>query len=214
MIPPLGTPLNAEQWEMVKRLRPSVDHWNAHELVDSAAMGRSAAKVESLDEVLDELSQAGFSVRSGLRQYGNKAVRSLGATPGKCSNSSQVVGYMTATPAPAKAVEPHRLKFWGVPTFDPRPFMDANASVFEFPLQHACHPDELHEKPPAVRVRVSARDRIAFLEALDKTDRLALRPTAMIREGLRSGVFAIPKDAERDRMVLDARPGNCCEERS
>lgn len=214
VIPPLGTPLNGSQWDLVQRLRRQVDVWNAEAVVTSAEMGRSATKVESLEEVLNQLQAEAEIVHSGLKSYGSKAEERLRTDWGMKGAPGSVVGKLDVAPAhPAKALEPDRLQFWGEPSFDPRPFMDpANVSMFEFPLQHAIDPAELPERPPRVRVRCPPTQRLAFWRKLDSCKRLALRPTRIIREGFQNGVFAIPKDEQRDRMVLDARPPNALEQ--
>ena len=214
VIPPLGTPLNGSQWDLVQRLRRQVDVWNAEAVVTSAEMGRSATKVESLEDVLNQLQAEAELVHSGLKSYGSKAEERLRTDWGMKGAPGSVVGKLDVAPAhPAKALEPDRLQFWGEPSFDPRPFMDpANVSMFEFPLQHAIDPAELPERPPRVRVRCPPTQRLAFLRKLDSCKRLALRPTRTIREGFQNGVFAIPKDEQRDRMVLDARPPNALEQ--
>lgn len=48
----LGSPLNSKQWEVVRRLAPLVRQWVDHEEVDSAAMGRSAAKMETVEDAM------------------------------------------------------------------------------------------------------------------------------------------------------------------
>lgn len=45
----LGTKLTGLQWDAVRRIAPLVDGWNAHDLVDASAMGRSATKVENIE---------------------------------------------------------------------------------------------------------------------------------------------------------------------
>ena len=115
----------------------------------------------------------------------------------------------------AKSIEPERLKFWGTPTFDPCPFLDPdNQMTFQKPLDFASPPDLDEFRPPRVRVRVEGRDRIALLEKLDSCKRLALFPLRRVRQGFLNGMFAVPKDSERDRMVLDARPPNLLEDNS
>ena len=68
---------------------------------------------------------------------------------------------------------------------------------------------ELPFDPPKVRSR--ARDKQARLELLallDASDRLVLFPAD--GESLQSccGLFAVPKSQDRDRLIVDARPGN------
>lgn len=50
-----------------------------------------------------------------------------------------------------------------------------------------------------------------FLEKLDAGGRLALLPASEVRQRLLNGVFCLPKDDVRDRVVLDARPPNAVE---
>ena len=112
----------------------------------------------------------------------------------------------------AKKVEPERLKFWQTPSFDARPFLDYdNQQTFEFPRRHAEEPDPERDSIPRVSVRCSGEAQLGFLELLDQTGRLALVPPSEVSMDYRNGVFAIPKDESRDRMVLDARPPNLLE---
>ena len=65
-----------------------------------------------------------------------------------------------------------------------------------------------------VSVRCSARERLRLLEKLDSAGRLRVVRPEEVRMRLRNGLFAVPKDGERDRMVLDARPPNLLEDAS
>ena len=51
-----------------------------------------------------------------------------------------------------------------------------------------------------------------FLELLDSGQRLELLPLHEVDFSRACGVFAAAKDGDRDRMVLDARPGNAYED--
>ena len=112
----------------------------------------------------------------------------------------------------AKAVEAHRFKLWQTPSFDASPFLDYKMrSLYNFPLDHA-EKEENGGKPPRVTVRCSAKERLRLLETLDKTGRLQLVSEAEVRMRFRNGMFSIPKDQNKDRMVLDARPPNMLED--
>lgn len=50
--PGLGTPLNRNQWSVVKRMRPLIDEWNSEEAVGPKEMGRTAAKTESIESLV------------------------------------------------------------------------------------------------------------------------------------------------------------------
>ena len=212
--PPLGTALTRQQWDVVRRLWPLVQEWNEFPLVTSSTMGRAASKVESIEEVLAALEAEVHEIGRELRSYCGKS--SSGKQMGLLfePQSSEVVGHLQAEVAhPAKAVEPHRLKFWKTPTFDPVGFLDPeNAATYTDPLRFAAQPEEVDFKPPKVKVRIKQRDRLRFLELLDSTSRLALLRGDAVRPGYLNGVFTVPKDEERDRMVLDARPPNGLEQ--
>ena len=112
----------------------------------------------------------------------------------------------------AKAIQPERLKFWKVPSFDPAPFLDEeNRSRFLEPFAHYLTFEDGPPAPPRVRVRVAERDKVRFLKLLDSTNRLSFAAPHEVREGYENGAFAVPKDGSRDRMVLDARPPNLLE---
>ena len=57
-VPGLGTPLNVEQWRFVKNVTPLVDQWNREPPVTAEVMGRSAAKVESVEKLMGHLERA------------------------------------------------------------------------------------------------------------------------------------------------------------
>lgn len=113
-----------------------------------------------------------------------------------------VVGSLRHSQDPlAKSVEPSRFKFWSVPSFDRTKFLDShNRDTFLYPLDWADPPDVDVSTPPRV------------LETLDSCSRLKLMPQERVRMPFRNGMFSIPKDADRDRMVLDARPPNILED--
>ena len=213
-MPPLGTPLNSAQWAFVRNLRPHVDAWNLEEDVTSEAMGRAAAKVENVEAVLEKLEEEAQSVAENLQRYKHRRKKVLHTDWGHRGDPGEVVGQMALKPGHlAKAVEPARLHFWGVPSFEAEEFMDEeNRAVFLDPLLYAAAPDLDLRPPPRVKVRVARRDKLALLEKLDSVERLALVPSSSIRQGYENGLFTVPKDEVRDRMVLDARPPNCLEE--
>ena len=70
--PGIGSKLNKAQWSVVQRLAAHVDVWNSEGPVGPAEMGRSAAKMESVEEVLSNLLQFASSQRVGLHAYGRK----------------------------------------------------------------------------------------------------------------------------------------------
>ena len=208
----LGARLTKQQWEVVKAFRPLVDSWNSHGFVDSNAMGRSAAKVESIEELLErfELEAQASSIRPN--SYVSHKSRptdwsGVAGHPGEViSSSSQKVEHL------AKDVDASRLRFHEEPSFDPIPFLDyQNREYFCRPLDFAADLDPSDVTIPRVKVRCGAKARMDLFTELDASNRLVLLPARLVRRGLECGCFAIPKDQFRDRMILDARPANLCE---
>ena len=210
----LGSRLTRQQWAVVKRLRPLVDSWNAQPDVDASAMGRSAAKVESIEFVLQELEE---DVRAtGAFEYGGPTRATCGSTE-FCNNNGHpgtVAGKSAAAlDHLAKEIEPARIFFHGRPTFDPLPFLDnENQQKFARPLDLAERLSADDARVPKVNLRCSLKQRMALLEKLDSGGRLHLLPLHAVRRGFESGMFAIPKDELRDRLIMDSRPANVCEQ--
>ena len=183
----LGAPLTKEQWASVNQLSPGVTAWNSNPPVDSEAMGRSAAKIESVEGLLRDIKVC------------------LGSSPGVRGESDEASSVPGALESLAKPVDPGRVKFAGIPSFDPRPFLDSAACKhYEFPISQ-CTVDPPRSAPPRVSVRCSTSAALQLLEKLDSGDRLALLPERSIPAGRECGLFSVPKSALKDRMVLDAR---------
>ena len=212
-MPGVGTPLNRQQWEVVGRLAEHVNGWNSQPPVSASDMGRSAVKVEGMEDLLSTLAADAAPLAADLRNYLGRALSGMQTSWGNRHNPGEVVGSLTKDVAClAKPIEPQRLKFWETPSFDPSAFMDfGNLLKFVRPLDYAQTADEDEARPPRVSFRCKGADVVAFLELLDSSNRLALVPKSKVRLAFRNGAFSIPKDASRDRMVLDARPPNILE---
>ena len=65
----LGTKLNLAQWQVVRRISPLVSTCNEQGAVASADMGRSAAKVESIEAELRRLEEAACTVKLAEEAY-------------------------------------------------------------------------------------------------------------------------------------------------
>ena len=167
--PPLGTALNKRQWEVVGRISTAIETWNDQDAVTPALMGRAAAKVENVEEVLVDLAAAAFSNFHEGNKYGNGGKLGMQSSWGNQGSPGDVVGVLSKDPAClARAVKPERLKFWQTPSFDPLPFLDDdNGATFSRPLDFARPPVLEDVGPPRVRVRMAQKDRVKFLELLD-----------------------------------------------
>ena len=208
----LGKALTSKQWAAIGRLEHLAAAWFHVSPVGPEEMGRTAEKVETMNSMLDSLEtqaaaighfgqnyfpagmqddRPGNDVRSGCRQIGT-------------SESSSMSTF--------KPVDPSRLSFIGTPSFDPGPYLDPlSRRIFEDPLQERMKPADFVGKPPKLRVHCSRSDRIRLFELLDASNRLALFEAKEVTLQFGSGLFAVVKDMDRDRMILDSRGANCLE---
>ncbi|CAE7527916.1 unnamed protein product [Symbiodinium microadriaticum] len=163
------------------RIADRLNTWALHPPVSAEDMGRAAGKVEKIEQQLVALQRASADTPLNLPSL-----------------------------APAKDVEPARLAFPAPPRFDPCPFLDDPLrALYVDPVAASVPFAELPCDPPKVRFR--ARDKQARLELLallDASDRLVLFPADGASLQGCCGLFAVPKSSDRDRLIVDARPGN------
>ena len=151
---------------MARRFADWVDVWNKHSEVDATAMGRSAAKMESIEDVLRSLGNAvqcwggDFGGYSGGSPPAGEQLGSRYGHPGV-----SVGTLASSVDSLAKEVDPDRFQFHGVPSFDPVPFLDDNNRLkFQRPLDFACAAEDLVVPIPAVRLRCRKEDQVRLLE--------------------------------------------------
>lgn len=165
-------PLTDVQQTVVERLRRFCSHWLEAGEIAAEDMGRTASKIEDLEGQLAYLS--GLADRL-------KASTGSGRAP-------MVVGNATSPfpgePTLAKDIEAHRLKFPGVPAFDPRDWLTDEARVwYDRPLDCSLPPEEHFEEVPHVQVKGNRKEVLKLLRALDDSNRLAIFPEEEIRVG-------------------------------
>lgn len=208
-----GVRLSKFQWAAVKRFECLLDAWLACGVVGPEQMGRTAAKVESIEATLAELtSHAVTCLKGGAEKYfpnsrdcnvGTIDARFAGEVIGK----SQHTAFSTF-----KTIEADRLKFVGTPGFNPLPYLDQpSQSVYERPLSMSIPPADYVGNIPHVRVHCSKDEKMKLFHLLDHSKRLSLHTESQIRPKFTSGLFAVVKSLEVDRLILDSRPPNLLE---
>ena len=113
-----------------------------------------------------------------------------------------------ASPCAAKPIRAERLKFPPPPSFSPRGYLDREVQArFDRPWDFEA---PLEPPPPVPRVKILAdkAQKIALYKALASCGRLRPVRVPPARIPFAGGMFAVPKDLSRDRLVLDARPSN------
>ena len=90
--------------------------------------------------------------------------------------------------------------------------MDARtAHRYDKPLDYARDPAGC-PAPPKVKVLAALPEKLKLYRNLADTKRLVPSPEPPERRGFGAGLFAVGKDAARDRLILDARPANSLED--
>ena len=109
--------------------------------------------------------------------------------------------------AVAKDIDPSKLSFKGAPVFDPTPFYDDELKkAYLDPA--SLRLDSVVGVPPPVRVRGSSDAAMELYRTLDSTGRLSLIDPARVTDNPKAGLFAVAKDASKDRLIKDDRPPN------
>ena len=128
--------------------------------------------------------------------------------------AGEVVGqFVVESYSTFKPIEPSRLTFQGAPDFDPRPYLDpVTRAIFEDPIRFATPLEEFSGTLPRVRVHCAYPKKIQLFKLLDSSRRLRLVAPEEVDHRLCAGLFSVVKSAQKDRLLLDARPRNCLEQ--
>ena len=175
-------------------------------------MGRSAGKVEDLEDHLAVLARAFSDLHAFEGGYwaagGSKPLDETGGfSPLRCGEAagrSEKEAVISAKPLVAD-----RLHFPAAPSFDPLPYFDeSTASRYEKPRTLGWSPSEVEEAPPVVQVRADRSNKMKLFKKLAESGRLQMIPHDSFHSRYRSGMFSVVKDQHRDRLILDGRPAN------
>ena len=210
----LGATLSNKQWVVVRRLEKQLAELATCDAVGPEQMGRTAAKVESLDALLQVLHEQAQQLL--CENYKKPAAESTFLKTGACRDSAgRVVGSAkTGNPNAAKEVDASRLSVpLEPPEFRPDTLLpEHHKEVYQDPIKFAVDPSSASSMPPRVQLHASRRQAFELLHFLDKRHRLVLAPETKIRPSHVCGVFALIKDQSKDGMILDARPPNLLED--
>ena len=204
-------PLSKSQWDGVRRIEFLLKAWIEVSPVDAETMGRTAGKIESLEDSLRALEKAatifsqegrGYFLNKTQEDHGGSVVR--GWTAGMLPKEDEFSTF--------KEVDPRRLTFTGFPAFRPSKFLDElGRKVYDDPLAMRMSPEECKLKQPRLKVHCSNKDKVSLFELLDSSNRLGVHRGSEITENYASGLFAVAKDQWKDRLILDSRGANLLE---
>ena len=209
----LGSRLSRSQWSVVKTLRHLVVDGNTPIQVEAADMGRTASKIESMEQVISTLASSLGSLQVDVDGGYNGGPSRPAVFDDDWLRCGDVIGSLRMPSAStAKPIVASRLTFPGPPGFDPVPFFDVNtANAFCNPLDSASCPSRFQGEVPRVQVNATQEERWLLYKKLAESGRLFPVPADGIRKRFLSGLFSVLKDAHRDRLILDARPPNMLE---
>ena len=213
----LGARLSSKQWKRVRILEWLSEDSNSVFEVDAAAMARTATKCEASSDELDALHRALSAVSYAGFGLGSNAGGSINISPfdvgeeerflfGEYGEDFKVNNFVVA-----KQIEAKRIVFEGVPEFDPVPYFDEETSyAYQRPLERSKGVQPV-AAVPVVKVHACRSERNALFQKMARTGRLAMVDASRVVDQRCSGLFAVPKDLSRDRLILDSRPANCHE---
>eukprot|EP00438_Fugacium_kawagutii_P028399 Skav205712 [mRNA] locus=scaffold608:43274:44422:- [translate_table: standard] len=212
----LGARLSRAQWLVVRRLERALEDVASSGDIDAKAMGRTAAKVEGLDDMLHVLEEQARELKVSFYEQKFKAqlsssTKSVLAPGHQLTDPGVVVGKLKkGSPALAKPLDADRLSLpMEPPSFDPSDLLaEPHRTVFKDPVSKAIAPGDSMKTPPKVRLHANPDQAWSFLQLLDRRHRLTLAPAEKVRESHLAGAFGLVKDLEKDRLIIDARPAN------
>ena len=203
--------LSKRQWEGVRVLEGYARAWIEVSPIGPEEMGRTAAKVESLEEAISQLESLAASITDQSSYFREPDREDQEGDPkriqGRVSSCAVQSGMTTF-----KEIDSKRLSFVGRPSFDPTPYLDATSQrIFQDPLSTREPIGPSTRKPPRLRVHCPKSEKIRLFELLDSTDRLAIHRADEVTPLYGSGLFAVTKSLTKDRMILDSRGANVLE---
>ena len=210
----INRPLNKMQWDGIRRMEHLMRAWIDVSPIDAEAMGRTAAKIESLEETLSGLeAAASYLAQDGRGYFVSKSSTSNCGRPGGAQRGADLGRWAGGDEfSTFKEIDPSRLSFVGTPSFNPSPYLDElSRKIFEDPIQTRDDPDHYVGKKPQLKVHCSLAQKIRLFELLDSSGRLGLHRPCEVRADFGSGLFAVVKDMVKDRLILDSRGANLLE---
>ncbi len=204
----LGSRLSSRQWSVVKKFQEIVVDGNTPEFIDAGDMGRSAAKNEDQEAALAALCRA-VSVGHVFDGYGSVNSSRPDSFDDDWLRCGRVIGKLDrGNPCNAKPIVASRITVPDEPKFDPLPHFDRRtAHRYLHPISGGRHPDDV-EAPPIVQLRASLAEKGLLLRKLAGAGMLKEVQEGSYYKGFENGMFAVNKDANRDRLVMDSRASN------
>eukprot|EP00438_Fugacium_kawagutii_P021002 Skav228367 [mRNA] locus=scaffold1981:191093:195553:+ [translate_table: standard] len=210
----LGQRLNRLQWRVVRQMEGLMEACKVTSPISANDMGRTAGKIEQLEDALSRLSVFEDAALQNLgsayeRKSVSKSYQRFAPGLKRCT-AGEVLGALSGKQQfVAKPIDSSRLEFRGEPCFNPSRFLDPQGrEVFEHPIQCSMAPEDDVETPPHVVIHCDFKEKMRLFRKLDSCGRLGMVSEDEVVPGYQAGLFCVPKDFEHDRLIFDSRPFN------
>eukprot|EP00438_Fugacium_kawagutii_P033349 Skav204235 [mRNA] locus=scaffold1550:277390:299473:- [translate_table: standard] len=218
----LGAPMSSQQHSVLERIEDMLSYFLSAPEVELSDLGRAGEKLGNLLNATFELSKVSEIPISGLQSfldvishdmdpYQSKSARVSSTGPGdqcdaepapSCSDDASTKVKLASSSA--KPVIADRIKWKLGPSFDPRPFLSDPLVLAAYDNPNILRkPESEWPQKPRARVHCS-RDELKCLAAKwDALGACALVPVGEVAEEETVGIFAVTKDQEYDRLILN-----------
>ena len=205
-------PHSAAQRAMLSSLEQSLRLWYRLASGHSSGLERAYGKFTHLHDHLSRLETATSQVRSHLDPYGRSSFSSSKEKPDEGpsgASSGKPVMCKASQASTALQVEPDRLVFEHPPSFHAEGYIadPLLKSGFLNPA-HLRAPKEDWPKVRPARVMCSRDRLLALFKKWDNVGSFSIIPVSESEVKYRCGLFAVYKNEEKDRQILNPIPEN------
>ena len=222
-----GYPYTPGQLELMERLEDLVDYYLGVGEITLDSLGRAGEKLKKLSAVafslpgvsekfdFDDISSFLSNIQKSFDSYSR--TRNRHERSSSSQQASGPTGRDLGAPCPrdptlkvpsnacsAKPVVASRIKWKLKPSFDPRPYLNDPVvrQAFEDPDFLRKPPTDWHRLPKA-KVHASRAEVLALAEKWDQLGACRLVQCSSVPDIEAVGMFAVPKDEQYDRLILN-----------
>ena len=224
-----GFDLTEEQWAMINRLERLVDHFVQAGPISSQSLGRSCEKFSNLPRTCQELpgnqevdlDELVFDLASKLDPYSSKPTsvdqHNMASScdlnppsPSPCPpDAGRSLGETRMPKSVAKPVISSRIKWEHSPNFDPTPYLvdPIVKDAFIDPARVRL-PSHMWPEQPRGKVHCSKQELLGLAYKWDTKGACRIFRLDEINWDEAVGLFAVPKDDQYDRLILNPQTVN------
>lgn len=197
------------QSRMLESLEQSLRIWYRQGSGLCSDLQRSEQKFTSLHEAIEELSSTCKGLLASFDPYRRPRGQKDHPKDDRVVASEKPATCKSRSDITAVELNPDRLKFTSSPSFKPQKFINDPLikAGFENP-KHLHLPEEMWPKVTPVSVACTKEKLLRLFQKWDSVNCLRLLDASTSEYKYRCGLFAVYKNAERDRQILNPIPEN------